>query len=127
MNNATLYRNRKSGDRLVQRYSGIYAAGRFVKVSAAEMKAHGLEIILNHLNDEPSDEPELNTFSKEEDKTFRRDHRGVSVDFSGQDIITAGPLRRKGSGYVVRKEDVIQLARPCTDEEFIAALDQALA
>jgi hypothetical protein len=127
MNYVTLYRNRKSGGCLIQRYAGIYAVGKFVNVSAAEMKAHGLEIILNHLNDEPSDKPELNIFSKEEEKTFRRDHRGISVNFSGQGIITVGPLRRQGSGYVVRKEDVIQLARPCTNEKFLAALDLASA
>jgi hypothetical protein len=65
------------------------------------------------------------TYSKEEERAFRRLHRGVSIHSPEREIIRIGILRRQGSGYVVRKEDVVQLSLPCTNEEFLTALNRA--
>ena len=67
------------------------------------------------------------TYSKEEERAFRRLHQSVAVFSAEKEIIGIGVLRRQGSGYVVRKEDVIQLSLPSTNGEFLTAFNQAFA
>ena len=127
----TLYRNRKTGDCLIERFIGIHAVGKFMRVSTAEMQEQGLEIISKCLWGEPppnsGEKPEMATYSKEEERAFRRLHQSVAIFSAEKEIIGIGVLRRQGGGYVVRKEDVIQLSLPSTNEEFLTALNRAFA
>jgi hypothetical protein len=127
-NALTLYRNRKTAGCSIEIYIGTKAVGNFIEVSAGEMCEQGLEIILKCLNGEilPHGETaELTTYSKEQERVFRRLHEAVSVHSPKKDEISIGKLRRQGSGYVVRKEDVVPLSIPCANEEFLTALNRA--
>jgi hypothetical protein len=125
----TLYRNRKTGDCLIERFVGTYAVGKFMRVSTAEMQEQGLGIISKCLWGEPpsqsEEKPEMATYSKEEERAFRRLHQSVAIFSAERETIGIGVLRRQGSGYVVRKEDVIRLSLPSTNEQFLTALNQA--
>ena len=129
-NSVTLYQNRKTKDCLLERYVKSSAVGKLLKISAAEMGANGLEIISECLWGKPppkSDEkPESATYSKDEERVFRRLHQSVAIFPTGKESINVGVLRRQGSGYVVRKEDVVQISLPCTNQEFLTALNRAL-
>lgn len=132
MNNVSLhlYRNRKTGDVLIQRYANIHAVGKFITVSPPEMQERGLEIALRYLNEdlpaETADKPELETFSKEEERDFLRRHRHVDISFGVGETIRIGPLRRRGSGFVVPQDEVIELSLPSKNEVFLDALNRAL-
>ena len=122
----TLYQNRKTRDCLIERYVGTHAVGRLAPISGAEMEINGLERILGLLQDvsRPAngEKSERSSFSKEEDRAFNALHRGIGVDLSDDGSITVGPLRRKGSGYVVRKEETVRLSPRRTNEELLTAL-----
>ena len=125
-----LYRNRKTKNCFIERCVGTSVVGKFVNVSAEEMRERGLEIISNCLNGEPppnsEEKPERASYSKEEERQFYRLHKGVSIDSPKSGVVRIGPMRRKGSGHVVPKDEMIQLLLPCTNDAFLAALDQAL-
>ena len=124
----TIYRNHKTHDLLIQRYAGIYAAGRFINLSAVQMKESGLEAILKLLNDEPpsraGETPELKAFSKDERRIFYRQHSSVSVSLK-ENVLLVGPYRRQGSGFVTRKDEIVNISLPSTNEEFLSVLNQA--
>jgi DNA-binding GntR family transcriptional regulator len=124
----TLYRHRKTGDFLIQRFFKTRAAGKFVTASAAEMQERGLDIVLKLLNDKSPAEPgatsELNNFTKEEERVFYRQHRHVCCWFEKEGVLALGPERRQGSGYVVRKDEVVELSSPFTNENFLEALNR---
>lgn len=126
----TLHQNRKTGDFLAERYVGIRAVGKLVHISAEEMQSRGLELVLNLLEEEASSKPaeksERSCFSKEEDRAFNSLHQGISILLSEDRSFRIGRLRRQGSGYVVLKEDVLQLTPPYTNEEFHTTLHRAV-
>ena len=115
-----LYRNR---------YVGI-AVGPFIRVSALEMRERGVEVVLQSLAENPERstdaKPELETFSKDEERVFFRDHRGVYVEVVADCAMRLGPLRKRGSGFVVPREEVLELSLPVTNEVFRGALGRAL-
>lgn len=130
MSNApTLYRNRKTGDCSIEIFVGTYAVGNFIKISATEMQVQGLEIISKCLNGKivpHGEKAEITIYSKEQERTFRRLHEAVSIHSLKKEEIRIGKLRRRGSGYVFHKEDVVSLSIPCSNEEFLSVLNRAL-
>ena len=125
-----LYKNVATGDYLVQRYAGSTGVGRFLKVSCAMMREKGLGTISGILQSTPpppEEKPELSTFSEQELKAFYSQHPHIFVYLQPGETICVGPLRKRGSGFVAPKEDVMELARPYTHREFVAAVDRAFA
>jgi hypothetical protein len=127
----SLYRERKTRNYLILRYAKTYAVGKFVPISTLEMRDKGLDIVLKYLKDEPpprtGEKPELNTFSKEEERAFYRNHQHVTIAFGKPEILELHPMYRQGSGFVSHREEVIQVPLPCTNEQFLDALDRAYA
>ena len=123
-----LYQNRKTRDYSVERYAGIYAVGNLIQLSAAEMARDGVGLILRYLSEElPQGGVErAPAFSREEERAFHRRHRGVYVSVAPDGRINLGPLRRKGSGHVVDKDEVVHLPLSSTNDEFMDALNLAL-
>lgn len=124
-----VFRGRKADEYLIQRFANSYAAGTFTRVSAAEMSERGVDIILKYIKEEPEtrkgDKPELTTMSKEERAAFYRNHLGISIHLVANTKIMIGPLRRRGSGFVVPRDKIIELSLPCTNGTFLDALVRA--
>ena len=122
----TLYRNKKTKDYLIERYVGTRAVGGLAKVTSAEMQNKGMAITMLAFKEAPATQegclPGRSGFSKEEDRTFNSLHRSASISLSEKAAICLGPFRRRGSGYVVHKDEVVQLSASCTNEEFLAVL-----
>jgi predicted Zn-ribbon and HTH transcriptional regulator len=87
-----------------------------------------LDIVLKLLDDkspaEIGETSELNNFTKEEERVFNRQHRHVSCWFRKEGVLALGPERRQGSGYVVRKDEVVELSSPFTNDNFLKALNR---
>jgi len=123
-----LYLDLITGDYLIQRYSEYYGVGKLVHVSATEMRERGLEILLSHLKNEHGADPqqsEFAAFSTEQMNAFYRRHHHVFVDLTEEGVISTGPLRRQGSGFVAPKNEVIAICPPVTIEKLSDALRRA--
>jgi|HubBroStandDraft_5_1064220.scaffolds.fasta_scaffold226206_3 hypothetical protein len=124
-----LYWNRRSDEFLIQRYKKLYAVGKFIRLPAAAMLENGLQLILHYLREtsfsREDEAPELNTFSKKEEKNFYKEHHHVFVMLSSNTDIAIGPMQKMGAGFVAPKDDIVRISISCTNEEFVIALRSA--
>jgi len=108
------------------------AFGEFVHVSAEDMRAKGLDLILADFQEYPGRDPKhgsvVSGFTPEAKKAskFLKDYYDqVSVWHTSESVLSLGPFcvtgRARESG-VVNKDDVQLISLPCSNEVFFQKL-----
>ena len=123
-----IFRHKKLGDYVIQRYLGSNGVGGFIKFSSTAMQEWAAELVLTHFKiaiPSNTERPGLANLAGDEEKEFYRKHSAVMVRFVDSKTLKLAPLQRKGSGFVAPKDEVIELSLPSTKEEFLSALDRA--
>ena len=126
-----VYKNLQTGEFLIQRYSGIHAVGKFLRLSTTEMQRNGFDTVLALLeNPLPSDireKSELATFPKDEEKLFYSQHRHVVINLSGPQAMKIFPLYKKGSCSVAPRDQAVEIEIPCSGPHFLDELNKVFA
>jgi len=132
---AELYYMASDGEYLLQsymenpEYGYSMATGKFVRITRDEMEAHGADIVLENLRAyrgrEKREESSLEAMDGQACRRFYRGHKVVGVELVSDEELVMGPMEvddeGAGTGDPARE---VKLSLPCTNAEFLAALDQ---
>jgi hypothetical protein len=108
--------------------------GNFVQVSPDDMKTNGLDLIFADFQEFPKRDPKngsvIHGFTPEAKKAskFLRNYDEVRVSLESVTMLSFGPVcptNRAGDSGVVRKQDIVLIALPCTNEVFFQKLLRA--